>query len=272
MEQRLRAGAPTSTGRTRRLTAELKKLAERQKALVGQAETRLQDDREKIDEAESSRSPPCRSSGGAPASLRARGAGAGAELDAHGAERRRALEEMSQRLKARERQLAERVDREETDVVRRIQARFVDIERRQVEALERTMKQAAGRFAEASALQFDSAVKSARRTLPAACPRARPRRPHVRAGGGVRPGGAPRAGRGHGHAAGREAASPGDSHLERQRDEFIAELSSASARSSTRSEIGFAPSRRRRRRNGLSSTAGSRSSPAAQRRANRFGR
>ena len=45
------------------LTAELKKLAERQKALVGQAETRLQDDREKIDEAESSRSPPSRSSG-----------------------------------------------------------------------------------------------------------------------------------------------------------------------------------------------------------------
>jgi predicted NBD/HSP70 family sugar kinase len=65
-------------------------------------------------------------------------------------------------LKARERQLAERVDREETDVVRRIQARFVDIERRQVEALERTTKQAASRFAEAAALQFDSAVKSAR--------------------------------------------------------------------------------------------------------------
>ena len=46
--------------------------------------------------------------------------------------------------------------------MRRIQARFVDIERRQVEALERTTKQAAGRFAEAAALQFDSAVKSAR--------------------------------------------------------------------------------------------------------------
>jgi hypothetical protein len=69
---------------------------------------------------------------------------------------------MSQRLKARERQMAERVEREETDVVRRIQARFVDIERRQVEALERTTKQAASRFAEAAALQFDAAVKSAR--------------------------------------------------------------------------------------------------------------
>jgi hypothetical protein len=126
------------------LTAELKKLAERQKVLVGQAETRLQDDREKIDEAgelqvtavQKLREELQRASELAAQELRA-------ELDAHGAERRRALEEMSQRLKARERQLAERVDREETDVVRRIQARFVDIERRQVEALERTMKQAA---------------------------------------------------------------------------------------------------------------------------------
>src|SRR5919108_144127 len=55
-----------------------------------------------------------------------------------------------------------RVEREETDVVKRIQARFADIERRQVENLERATGQAAGRFAEAAALQFDSAVKSAR--------------------------------------------------------------------------------------------------------------
>ena len=145
------------------LTAELKKLAERQKVLVGQAESRLQDDREKIDEAgelqvaavQKLREELQRASELAAQELRA-------ELDAHGAERRRALEEMSQRLKTRERQLAERVEREETDVVRRIQARFVDIERRQVEALERTTKHAAGRFAEAAVLQFDSAVKSAR--------------------------------------------------------------------------------------------------------------
>ncbi len=145
------------------LTAELKRLAERQKVLIGQAESRLQDDREKIDEAgqlqvtavQTLREELQRASELAAQELRA-------ELDVHGAERRRALEEMSQRMKTRERQLAERVEREETDVVRRIQARFVDIERRQVEALERTTKQAAGRFAEAAALQFDSAVKSAR--------------------------------------------------------------------------------------------------------------
>jgi hypothetical protein len=163
MEQRF-ASWSTDLDKTRQaLTAELAKLDERQKTLVQQAEERLHEDREKIDEAgelqvaavQKLREELQRAADLAGEELRA-------ELDAHGAERRRALEEMSQRLKARERQLAERVDREETDVVRRIQARFVDIERRQVESLERATNQAAGRFAEAAALQFDSAVKSAR--------------------------------------------------------------------------------------------------------------
>jgi len=145
------------------LTAELGKLAERQKTLVDQAEQRLQADREKIDEAGELQ-------GAAVARLRETlqsaaddaGKELRAELEAHGAERRRALEEMSQRLKARERQLAERIEREETDVASRVHARFADIERRQVETLERSMNQASGRFAEAAALQFDAAVKSAR--------------------------------------------------------------------------------------------------------------
>ena len=152
MEQRYASWSADLDRTHQALTTELKKLAERQKVLVGQAESRLQDDREKIDEARRAsvaavlklREELHRASELAAQELRA-------ELDAHGAERRRALEEMSQRLKTRERQLAERVEREETDVVRRIQARFVDIERRQVEALERTTKHAAGRFAEAAA-------------------------------------------------------------------------------------------------------------------------
>lgn len=163
MEQRLARWTSDLDRIKQSLTAELGKLAERQKVLVQQAEERLQADREKIDEAgehqvasvHKLRDEIQRAAELSAQELRA-------ELDMHSAERRRALEEMSQRLKARERQLAERVDREETDVVKRIQARFVDIERRQVEALERATGQAAGRFAEAAALQFDSAVKSAR--------------------------------------------------------------------------------------------------------------
>ena len=163
MAQRLASWSDDLDRAKQSLTAELAKLAERQKVLVRQAEERLQADREKIDEAGELqvaaigklREELQRSAELSAQELRA-------ELDTHAAERRRALEEMSERLKARERQLAERVDREETDVVKRIAARFSDIERRQVEALERATSQAAGRFAEAAALQFDSAVKSAR--------------------------------------------------------------------------------------------------------------
>ena len=54
------------------------------------------------------------------------------------------------------------IEREELDVAKRIQGRFADVERRQLETLERQTDQAAGRFAEAAALQFDTAVKSAR--------------------------------------------------------------------------------------------------------------
>ena len=163
MEQRFASWSADLDRTHQALTGELKKLAERQKVLLGQAEDRLHADREKIDEAgelqvtavQKLREELQRASELAAQELRS-------ELDAHGAERRRALEEMNQRMKTRERQLAERVEREETDVIRRIQARFVDIERRQVEALERSTNQVAGRFAEAATLQFDSAVKSAR--------------------------------------------------------------------------------------------------------------
>jgi len=145
------------------LTADLAKLRERQQTLVSEAEARIDTDREKIDEVEQFQA-------GAFAKLReelehavdAAAASVRADLEAHAAEGRRSGEELSQRLKARDRRLLERIEREEMDVAKRIQGRFADVERRQLETLERQTNQAAGRFAEAAALQFDSAVKKAR--------------------------------------------------------------------------------------------------------------
>jgi hypothetical protein len=145
------------------LTSELAKLRERQQVLVAEAEARIDTDREKIDEVgdfqaaafAKLREELQHSADSALASVRA-------ELEAHAAEGRRAAEEMRQRLKARDRRLIERIEREETDVAKRIHGRFADIERRQLETLERQTDQAATRFAEAAALQFDAAVKSAR--------------------------------------------------------------------------------------------------------------
>jgi hypothetical protein len=145
------------------LTTELGKLRERQETLVTEAESRIESDREKIDEVGDFQAAAFgklreelqHAANDAAATVRA-------ELEAHAAEGRRAGEELSQRLKARDRRMLERIEREEMDVAKRIQGRFADVERRQVETLERQTDQAAGRFAEAAAIQFDSAVKIAR--------------------------------------------------------------------------------------------------------------
>jgi hypothetical protein len=158
------AGWAADLERTKQsLTAELAKLRESQRTLVAEAEERIHGDREKIDEAGELQA-------AAFAKLReelehaAQGAAAAvqADLETHAAEGRRAVEEMNQRLKARDRQIAERIEREEIDVAKRLQARFADVERRQLESLGRATDQAVGRFAEAAALQFDGAVKTAR--------------------------------------------------------------------------------------------------------------
>jgi len=145
------------------LTADLAKLRERQQTLVTEAEARIESDRDKIDEVREFQAAAFaklreeleQAVDGAAESVRG-------ELEAHAAEGRRAGEELSQRLKVRDRRLLERIEREEMDVAKRIQGRFADVERRQLETLERQTNQAAGRFAEAAALQFDSAVKNAR--------------------------------------------------------------------------------------------------------------
>ena len=145
------------------LNAELNKLRERQDALIAEAEARIETDRDKIEEVgdfqavafAKLREEVEHAADGAAASVRA-------ELEAHAAEGRRTAEELNQRLKARDRRLLERIEREEMDVAKRIHGRFADIERRQFDALERQTDQAATRFAEAAALQFDTAVKSAR--------------------------------------------------------------------------------------------------------------
>jgi hypothetical protein len=158
------AGWSADLERTKQsLTSELAKLRERQEALVTEAEARIEADRGRIDEVGDFQASAFtrlraeleRVAGEAAASVRA-------DLEAHAAEARRAGDELNQRLKARDREIAERIEREEVDLTKRIQARFADVERRQLESLERATDLAATRFAEAAALQFDAAVKSAR--------------------------------------------------------------------------------------------------------------
>jgi hypothetical protein len=163
IEQRLASWAADLERTKQSLTTELEKLRENHQTVVAQAEERIHANRQKIDEAVELQA-------AAFAKLREElehtaevaVATVGAELEAHAAEGRRTVHELNDRLKARDRRIAERLEREELDIGKRIQARLTDIERRQLESLERTAEQASRRYAEASALQFDAGVKSAR--------------------------------------------------------------------------------------------------------------
>ena len=161
--QRLASWAADLERTKQSLTAELDKLKENHRTVVAEAEARIHSNRQKIDEAADLQALAFsklkeeleRSAETAVATV-------GAELEAHAAEARRTVHDLNDQLKARDRRIAERIEREEVDVGKRIQARLTDIERRQLESLVRAADQAAARYAEAAALQFDAAVKTAR--------------------------------------------------------------------------------------------------------------
>jgi hypothetical protein len=163
VEQRL-AGWTTDLERAQEgFTVELTRLAERQRDLVADFETRLGSDMDRLEEIrEEQRLAISRVRTELLEAVSEAADAARAELDTHALDRRRALQEVSERLRGREQELGERVDREETDVVRRIEAKFVDVERRQVEQLERLVSRVASSYAEDAARQFETAAKAER--------------------------------------------------------------------------------------------------------------
>jgi hypothetical protein len=163
VEQRL-AGWTTDLERAQEgFSVELTRLAERQRDLVADFETRLGSEMDRLEEIrEEQRLAINRVRTELLEAVSEAADAARAELDTHALDRRRALQEVSERLRGREQELGERVDREETDVVRRIEAKFVDVERRQVEQLERLVSRVASSYAEDAARQFETAAKAER--------------------------------------------------------------------------------------------------------------
>ncbi len=161
--QRLASWAADLERTKHSLTAELEKLKESHRTVIAEAEARIDGNRVKIDEAADLQAQAfAKLKEELERTAEAAVATVGAELEAHAAEGRRAVHEMNDRIKARDRRVVERIEREEVDIGKRIQARLTDVERRQLESLQRAVDQATGRYAEAAALQFESAVKTAR--------------------------------------------------------------------------------------------------------------
>ena len=145
------------------LAAQIARLAERQKELLGEVETRMRGDAERVEgEGEELKAMVARLRDELARAAQEAAAAASAELESTQGERRRALHDLNERLRRRERGLREQVEREEAEAVRRIQASFADVERRQVEQLERSVARSASSYADAAALQFSDAIKGQR--------------------------------------------------------------------------------------------------------------
>jgi hypothetical protein len=138
-------------------------LAQRQKQLISDAETRIAADAERLEaESEQQRVGLVRLRDELARAIHETVTSGTGELDAYAAERRRALHELNDRIRKRERALAEQIEREEAEASRRIQAAFADVERRQVEQLERILNRATSSYADLAGQQFSDAIRAAR--------------------------------------------------------------------------------------------------------------
>jgi hypothetical protein len=146
-----------------RLQQELARVGDRQRELIGEAEARIGIDAERITaESDEQRAAIARLREDLERTTRDALAAAASELESHALERRRVLEELADRLRRRELTIAEHIEREEADALQRIQTGFAEVERRQVEALERSVERSSARFAEATSQLFADEIKAAR--------------------------------------------------------------------------------------------------------------
>ena len=147
----------------RAVDGQVAQLAQRQRQLISDAETRIAADAERLEaESEQQRASLVKLRDDLARAIQEAIVTGTSELDAYAAERRRVLHEVNDRMRRRERAIGEQIQREETEAVQRIHATFADVERRQVEQLERILGRTTGSYADAAAQQFSDAIRSAR--------------------------------------------------------------------------------------------------------------
>ncbi len=145
------------------LSTQLNALADRQKQLMGRAESRLVLETERLDAASEAQRERLSLLEAQFRTAADEIAQAGQEeLESHERDRRRALHEVAERLRQRERELRERIAAEEAEAIQRIQAGFADIERRQLDQLKRVVERTAESFSDAVSKQFADAIRNAR--------------------------------------------------------------------------------------------------------------
>ncbi len=163
LESRLVTWADDLERSQQALAEELARLAERQRARMGEIEAAIARDGDSLQAAaDEQKAVVVRLRQELEQSAQAVVEAAANDLEQHAAERRRALHDVAERLRKRERDLTEQIEREEANIVERVHASLGEVERRQIEGLERVVSRASVRFSEAAAEQFDGQIRSAR--------------------------------------------------------------------------------------------------------------
>jgi hypothetical protein len=141
----------------------LAELGERQRTLLTDAEARLVADSDRLAaESETQREGMQRLRADIDKALEDTLALASTELESHAAERRRALRELDERMRRREKELMEQIEREEVEASQRIRSGLEDVERRQIEALARTVERTTSTYADEATQQFATLLKASR--------------------------------------------------------------------------------------------------------------
>ncbi len=84
------------------------------------------------------------------------------DLDLHADENRKALQELTLKMRDNERSLREQLDHAESDALLRIQSAFEDVEKKQRDALTRSLDRAASRLSDDAERRFDTQIRAAR--------------------------------------------------------------------------------------------------------------
>jgi len=85
-----------------------------------------------------------------------------ADIEGQSEENRKAINEITLKMRDSERTIREQLDHAESDALLRIQSAFEDVEKKQRDALSRTLDRAAGRLAEDAERRFDAQIKASR--------------------------------------------------------------------------------------------------------------
>jgi len=84
------------------------------------------------------------------------------DLEVQADENRKALQELTLKMRESERTVREQLDHAESEALLRIQSAFEDVEKKQRDALTRSLDRAAGRLAEDAERRFDTQIRTSR--------------------------------------------------------------------------------------------------------------